>query len=87
MDPDELLQDSYIANEVITGNSNTGDASSIYTSPFGSKKLVQGSITSNQNSFKISGATSMADVNCLNAFAAALQEPAQQPLFWGRAGH
>lgn len=74
VEPNELAFKGHFDNEVKTGNANTGDGSSIYTSPFTSNKLVQGSISSNQNNFKVSGSTSFADVTCLNEIAAALRK-------------
>ena len=74
VEPEESMDGRLIANEVETGNANTGDASSIFTSPFSSIKLAQGSISSNQNSFKVSGSSSMADRNCMSIIQSALQK-------------
>ena len=73
VDPEESMVGKQIYNEVLTGDDNTGDESSIYTAPFSPLKLVQGRITSNQNNFKVSGSFSLADMNCLTAIQAALQ--------------
>ncbi len=60
-------------NEVLSGNSNSGDESVIYAAPFSPFKLAQGSISSGKPNFKVSGSLSLADMNALTAMQKGLE--------------
>ena len=66
-DATELTGSDVFYNEVKTGTASTGDGSVIYSAPFSAAKLLQGNITSAQNGFEVSGASSAPDLVLLQS--------------------